>query len=471
LLRYFKLFDPYRLFALVIILAVLRFAWWYGLYPPGSLALHADYWGRLVMEGFIPYLDIRGDLGPISILVYSFIKWIPVDSILAQRVLAMVLLSYQAIAFNAIVAKFRMHKELSNFPAFAYIILGITALHGASLSPTMIALSLLMPAMSKLAAVLAGKQNEDSFFSIGFFFSLAMLAELRISILLLCLIWVLLAFSDANGKKIGILLIGCLFPFLLVFVLGSFLESNTYMWRYLFNALLELQISSKLDELITWIPLFPLAFVMLIVLLFHQGVRGLSVNQQKFKNLYLSWIFFSICGLLVFNDTLGDGLYLIILPAGAYFLGHFWLLAKSKWWRIPIGLVLFLQVLWMNGRPIGALLPLSQNPWDSIHPSAVENSPFLVDEGTSPVWVIGGNQKKTTVNYFPGLYLQGAIQDREFKNIRTYSGLLRVSQAFEKQAPVVIIDSMGVMEEVFVHLPQFQNHYVHEDSLVYRKIN
>ncbi len=450
---------------------MIRFPWWYGLYPADLFSAAAVHLGRLLKEGFIPYLDIRSDLAPISALVYYLIDLVPADTMIAQRWAAMLLLGYQAVTFNGIVAKFRMHKELSNYVAFAYVTLGLAVLHGAYLSPTLIALSFLIPALGRLAAVIAGKQSEDTYFSIGFFFALAMLAELRISILLLCLVWVLLAFSDANGKKIGILLIGSLFPFLMLYVGASFMDANPYMWRYLLESLLDLNLKEKLNVLMSWRALLAPSLVLFIAIVFHQGIRGLSLNQQKFKNLFLSWGFFCLIGLLLFNDTLSDGLYLFLLPAGAYFLSQFWLLVKSKWWLLPVNVLLILQVLFINGRPLGELLPLSENPWDVfISEPGGSRNPFP-EAGSAPVWIIGGNQNDTSPHVFQGLYIQSSIKEKEFQDSRSHSGLIRVSQAFEKQAPLFIVDSMGIAVEIFERLPELKKRYHKQDSLVYRRID
>lgn len=455
----------------MILLVLVRFPWWYGLYPQDLLSVMADHWGRLLSEGFIPYLDIRSDLGPLSALVYYLVDLVPTDSLRVQRITALALLGYQAIAFNSMVAAFRMHKELSNFAAFAYVVLGWVVLHGAYLSPTLIGLSFLMPALGRLSSVLAGKQSEDTYFSIGFFFALAMLAELRISILLLCLLWVLLAFSDANGKKIGILLIGNLFPFLMLFVLASFFDANAYMWKYLWGSLLDFNLKEKLSYFPDWKALLPPAFVMLVALLFNQGIRGLSVNQQKFKNLFLSWFLFCLIGLLLFNDALSDGYYLVLLPAGSFYLAHFWLLVKSKTLLMPVNIVLVLQVLLINGRPLGAFLPFSQNPWEIL--VSEPNTPmdeFLEGE-EAPVWIVGAKESQAKGSIFPGLYLESSIREEEFQNRKSHSGLLRINQAFQRQAPLILLDSTGVVEELFEHLPDLQKRYKKEGDFLYRRMD
>lgn len=452
-------------------LVLVRFPWWYGLYPRDPLSIMAVHWGRLLSDGFIPYLDIRSDLGPLSALVYYLVDLVPADSLMVQRITALSLLGYQAIGFNVMVAEFRMHKELSNYAAFAYVVLGMVVMHGAYLSPTLIALSFLMPALARLGAVLAGKQSEDTYFSIGFFFALGMLTELRISILLLCLLWVLLAFSDANGKKIGILLIGSLFPFLMLFVVASFFDANPYMWKYLMGSLLEFNLKEKLGYFQSWKALAPSAAVLLIALLFNQGIRGLSVNQQKFKNLFLSWVFSCLIGLLVFNDTLSDGFYLVLLPAGSYYLAHFWLLAKRKILLVPINIVLLVQVLLINGRPLGSFLPLSQNPWD-IFLSVPAPSPAAFPEvGTNPVWILGADKSFSPGSLFPGLYLQASIMENEFENRKSHSGLLRIEQAFQKQAPLILVDSAGISKELFGHLPHVGSRYQKEGEFLYRRID
>jgi hypothetical protein len=216
LIKYFKLYDPFRLIGLFLLLLLFRAAWLWQLHPLSLPDLYHMLIGEKLGEGFMLYAELKDNMPPLSALVYYLIDLGFGRSPLAYQILSLILLFFQAIIFNGLLADNRAFKELSNLSALAYILLGCSIFGFSTLSPALIALTFALGATQKLFYVIQHKAGRDALFSLGFLLSLSMLSDQHALILLLIFSLCIVFYSDVNTSQFFLFLIGFLFPLVLV---------------------------------------------------------------------------------------------------------------------------------------------------------------------------------------------------------------------------------------------------------------
>ena len=157
MLKFFRLYDPYRLLASAISLILIRLTWFIGQNPIALPDLHHSLIGERLGDGFILYAELKTNTAPLSALIYYLLDFFFGRSILAYYVLSVVLIFLQAIILNGIFANNRVFRETSNYPALAYILFANAFFGFATLSPIVIALLFLLLALQKLFSILQSK--------------------------------------------------------------------------------------------------------------------------------------------------------------------------------------------------------------------------------------------------------------------------------------------------------------------------
>jgi len=475
LYRFFKLYDPYRLFGLIFLLFALRIPVFFGYQAPAFFDLDAAYLGKLLDAGFLPYLDIRTEVGPISLLVYWAIAKLPFSVALSQQILATLLLAFQALIINRSIANYRMHKELTNYGALAYVLFALLLLGATALSPALIALSFLVLAIANLSELLIQKRGQDAFFATGFWLGLAILSEVSTVFYLLFFIWMAAAFSDANAKKLAILVIGAAFPVLLAVVTGLLMGLMPYMMHYWLVSLVDFSIFQELQVPELAMVLLPPAILMTYAWGFGQGIRGLNLNQQRYRNLFFSWLTLSVVFLFLWSRPIQNGMLIYLLPAASYYFAHYFLLGKIKWLKALVMLLIFLQIILVqilaipevSTRDFGRLIDVNFTEKSGLF--ALQPGHYAQQAGGKPVWIQSGAPQAYGYATSPGLFINDRIKEDELTSFDTYKGVERIFQAFEKQPPYLLIVEEAWMDRLRQRLPVIAERYQELEPGIYKE--
>jgi hypothetical protein len=440
--------------------------------------IHHVLLGYKITEGFLPYLHIRDNIAPLSALVYYLLSFLGDYTLIAHYITSMVLLFIQAITVNQIIASHRANRELSNLPAYTYILFACLVPDFASLSPIVISLTFLVIAIAKLSEVLTQKQSEDAYYSIGFHLGLAILADAVALIYISAIMWVLLAYTDSNAKRISLFLIGTLFPLVILGMALYWLESLSFAIEYLSVDLFNLNILNNIQSWTNFYWLFPPAVFTGYAILFGFTIRGYNLTQQRIRNLFFSWLIFTLLALFFLKDPWEDAHFMLLLPACAYYFGSYLLSAKMRWLASIFSLLLILQGVSVN---MGILI--TKIPAESL--SILKNPNVDVttlvqglsgDQGPQKTagGIVGWQVAAPYPSYFGGnlesVYLHPQITLNELKQVNDYRGVDRIHQAFSLQLPTRIEDPAGILEPVWKRLPGIRAKYAESEPGIFELI-
>jgi len=468
MLKFFRLYDPYRLLAIAIMLITIRLSWFLSLNSITLPDLHHLLVGEKLGNGFFLYAELKTNTAPLSALIYYLLDIFFGRSILAYYILSVTLIFLQALILNGIFANNRVFKETSNYPALAYILFANAFFGFATLSPIVIALLFLLLALQKLFAILQSKSGEDSYFSLGFYLGLAMLTDLASIIFILVAIWALIVYSDSSAKKVVMMVFGSLFPLILCGLIYFWLDSLALAVSYITIDVFSLNLKENLKNFLLYSYLLPPAIITTYATLYFIGQRGMNLNQQRFRKTMITWIFMCLILILFLMDPLEDGHWFLLIPAAAYFFAGYLGTARKKWLANLIILLLFVQALAINN--FGMLnekgIPATFG-WEQLQVKSINY--VIAPEHT--VLDLSDNFSAYLDNKPGSVFLNYTIAKKLLSQPNNYVAIEEIHRAFELEKPDIIIDPANKMGPVFDRIPSLKVQYKKKDSDLWEKLN
>jgi hypothetical protein len=468
MLKFFRLYDPYRLFAIAIILILLRLSWFLGLNPITLPDLSHLLIGEKLGDGFLIYSELKTNTAPLSALIYYFLDIFFGQSILAYYILSITLIFLQAILLNGIFASNRVFRETSNYPALAYILFANAFFGFATLSPIVIALLFLLLALQKLYKILQTKSGEVVYFSLGFYLGLAILTDLASSIFIIVSIWALAVYSESSAKKIIMTLFGGLFPLLLCALVFFWFDSLALAASYYTTDVFSLNVWANLNNFLYYSYLLPPAILSTYATLSFVGQRGMNLNQQRYRKTMITWIFMGLILMAFLLDPLEDGHWFLLIPGVTYFFAGYLGSARKKWLANLIILLLLIQGIVINN--FGLLydkgLPITFG-WEQLQlkPKRYTISPEL------NILYLGDDLSEYSENKPGSVFMNFRITESLFNNADNYEAIEEINRAFELDRPDVIIDPENLMEPIFKRLPGLKSQYQQQETGIWEKKN
>lgn len=468
MLKFFRLYDPYRLLAIAIILILLRLSWFLGFNPITLPDLHHILIGEKLGDGFFLYSELKTNTAPLSALIYFLLDFFFGRSILAYYILSISLIFLQAILLNGIFASNRVFRETSNYPALAYILFANAFFGFATLSPIVIALLFLLLALQKLFIILQSKSGEDSYFSLGFYLGLAVLSDLASFVFIIVAIWALLVFSESTAKKVIMMLFGSMFPIAMCGLIFFWFDSLGLAASYFTTDIFSINLRENLNNFLLYSFLLPPAIISTYATLIFIGQRGMNLNQQRFRKTMITWIFMSLLMIVFLLDPLEDGHWFLLIPAVTYFFAGYLGTARKKWLANSIILLLIVQAIVINNFAL-----LIDKGWPStfgwerlmIQPKNYEVAP------EQTILFLGEGLSEYAENKPGSVFLNYKIAERLLSQSNNYEAIEDIQRAFELERPDVIIDPNNLMTPIFDRIPSLKMDYRKNENGIWERLN
>ncbi len=468
MLKFFRLYDPYRLLAVAIMLIILRLSWFLGLNPITIPDLHHLLVGEKLGDGFFLYAELKTNTAPLSALIYYLLDFFFGSSILAYYILSAILIFFQAIIVNAIYANNRAFKETSNYPALAYILFANAFFGFVTLSPIVIALLFLLLALQKLFVILQSKSGEDSYFSLGFYLGLAILTDLAGFVFILVAIWALIVYSDSPPKKVLMMVFGSIFPLILCGLIYFWFDSLAVASSYYTTDLFNLNLKKNLNNFLLYSYLLPPVIISTYAIFSFVGQRGMNLSQQRFRKTMTSWIFMCLILIVFLLDPLEDGHWLLLIPGLTYFFAGYLGSARKKWLANLILFILILQGIVINN--FGILnekgLPTTYG-WEQLQ---IQPNNYDINPEHS-VLFLGEDFSEYAENKPGSVFLNYKIAQKLMSQPDNYEAIEEISSAFNLEKPDVIIDPSNLMGPIFDRIPSLKLLYQKKENGVWMKRN
>ena len=415
--------------------------------------------GERLSEGYLLYVDVIDDTGPLSAGVFTGLHLLFGRSPIAYILLGKIFVLVQIYYWNSTLIKYRVFDENTYLPAIVMAALFHFSFDLMYLSPTLLGSTFLLLAFGQLFShTVLQKESSESTLLIGIYGGLATGFHWNFVFFLPFLILTGLAISSFSVRQLFLSIMGFLLPILLILVFyfwNDGLEHALQVWPMVFS-----YPNYGYQPSLSW--LAPGAFPLVLALIgfaISSFFRGATINQQKQRQLIIIWLLFS-AGLFFLVKNNASYQLVVFLPAMTYFISQFFLLFN---WTLLVKPAFFGLVL---------VLPLwTLNYWTTR--TAVDTSYFVaaIDEITLPkktgVMVLEKDPSPYLYKTLDGPFLNYNMSMRYLKQEKTLQQKAQVFQMVRRQKPQQVLDKNGLFKDLLDELPALKEFYIETSPGVY----
>lgn len=455
MINFFRINDPFRLFAILGLMLVLSSIYLFVLEVP--LLQPEMIWmliGENMSEGKVMYKDILDDTGPFSAWVYWILDFVFGKNIWIYKIFAVAILFLQMVYLNSLFISYKSFEEITYIPAFVLMILVHMSFDILTLSPALMGSTFILFALGQLfSQTVLQKEGNDSVLLVGIFGGIAACFHFPMVFFLPFMILV------------GIIISGFSFTQLLLSIIGYFLPilicGVYYFWQdALPEFITEYILTSRTLEIYRHIRFRDLMLLLVTPLFFSvMGLftgaifKSLTVNQQKQLQLMLIFLFFSASAFFLTNRIAPYQL-VILLPPLTYLISMLFLSVK-KGMFLKITSIAFALLIPIIGYTW--LFWKTQNQTMETYGVYYQNK-HKITEGKTTL-VLGNdlayyqNSKQVTP------YLNYHLTKELLADFNNLENVVMAFKHFEHDSPQVIVDEEGLFEELLDHLPVLKEKY------------
>jgi len=430
-------------------------------FPTTSPTLLWMVLGERLSEGYLLYVDIIDDTGPLSAGVFMAIHSVFGRSEWVYELLGIILVGTQIYYWNSTLIKFRVFDENTYLPAIIMAALFYFSFDLRQLSPTLLGSTFLILALGQLfSQTVLQKESNESTLLIGIYGGLATGFHLHFLFFLPYLIFSGLVISGFSFRQLFLTLIGFALPIisiLLFYYWNDGLEQALQVWPIFFS-----YPSYSYQPMLSW--LIPAIFPLLLAIvgyIFGGILRGSTINQQKQRQLILLLLFFSSTLFFLFKNQASYQL-VIFIPGLTYLITHLFLhlnwgiIAKPAFYGLTLGLP-FLGMNYWNSRT-------SQ---DSTY-FVLEDSPHIIPKRKS-ILVMGNDPSPYLNISLGGPFLNYNMSKSYLNREKKLEEKAQIYYMIQKQAPELILDEEGQFNILLQELPILQKNYQETSPGLYEK--
>jgi hypothetical protein len=462
LLNFFKVNDPFRLFGILAYLAAFSvISLIFFSFPTTVPTLLWMVLGERLSEGYYLYVDVIDDTGPLSAGVFSGLHLLFGRSEFVYLLLGRILALFQIFYWNRTLIKYRVFDENTYLPAIIMAALFHFSFDLMSLSPTLLGSTFLMLALGQLFShTVLQKESSESTLLIGIYGGLATGFHWNFVFFLPFLIFTGLAVSSFTIRQLFLSIMGFVVPLLLILVFYFWNDGLTQTLSLL--PLVFTYPKYTYHDYLSWLPPGSLALVLAVAGFFIGSFfRGATINQQKQRQLVLSWLLFSV-GLFFLVKNRASYQLVVFIPGLTYLITQFFLYFN---WNLVI-------------RPLFFALTLAVPLWGMTYwnaRTAIDSSYFVpsvseaVPGATSEVMVLGADCSPYLSASLDGPFLNYQMSKSYLSQEKTLQQKAQLFQMLRQQIPARVLDQEGLFGQLLEELPALKEYYVEGSPGVYTK--
>jgi hypothetical protein len=460
-LRYFRINDPYRLISLLVLMIL------------ASLPLLIDFPEVTAQElkdlvigervgNKIMYVDLIDRTPPLMAVLDGFLNFLFGRSVLARHIAALVILFFQAAYFGILLINNRAYNENTYVPSLIFGFLCLFSFDLLSLTPELLASTLLLLALNNIFKEIEFRVDRDSVvLNLGIFLGLASLIVFSYTIFLFGAMVMLIIFARTSARKVLLMLLGYGLVHGIVFTLYYYYGHSADLWRNFYLASVgQAGVSVGLRTMLVLIAVPGFYFIISLFML-TRDARFTRYQSQIFQVLFL-WLIFASIELLL-EPAIAPHTLMTFLPPIAYFISHYLLLIHRR--RIAeYMLVLFLAgVLIVNLAAYNGKIKEVDYSGFFAKPSQ-----YASQIKGKRVMVVGDDIGLYRWNSLGGSFLDWELSKDYFGNPDVYENIIKRNDAFAEDPPEAIVDELNMIAPLFERLPRVRKMYRKEGSVYWR---
>lgn len=456
MLGLFKVNDPYRLAAVLILILAIRLPLLWSGIPLITPELKWLLIGEKLADGGLIYRDLWDHIGPFSALVYEWLHRCFGRTDIPFKVLSIVITFIQAGIFNLFLLRNKAFNANTYVPALIYVFAMHISFDFMTLSPILMGMTFVLLAINNLFKRMDNTTRDDLFLHMGIYLGVATLFYQPFFLYFIVIIVSLLLFTGSIIRRMLLMVYGY---FLVISLVGFYFYwfDSWSMFRIAFLEsafIVEPVMYITTSELII-ISLIP--FCLLVYSIFKTYQLGRYINYQlKIQRVMLFFLFSGIASLFLTKEF--TAYQLIYFVPGLAFFGTHYLLGIKKWYIAELNTLTFTGLIL-----IGCLFPLKNwlyvDRFVNFENLSVQTSSLSeLIEGKS-IWVTGNDIDLYQSGKLATPYLNWDISRQSLNNTDYYDHLTEIYLHMKEDMPEVIVDNQGIIPQLFEKLPTINMHY------------
>ncbi|EMS32780.1 hypothetical protein C943_00786 [Mariniradius saccharolyticus AK6] len=455
MISFFRINDPFRLFAVMAILVFLTGIYIWVLEVP--MLQPEMTWlliGERMAEGKAMYIDIVDDTGPLSAAVYWLCHLAFGRSWLALKILALVLAMFQITYLNGIFIYYKSFKENTYIPALLLVILFHLSFDLLTLSPALMGSTFLVLALRHLfSQTVLQKEGSDSILLIGLFGGIAACFHFPLVTFLPFMLISGVIVSGFSFRQLVLSMIAYSLPFTII---ALFYFWNDSLWIFFEEFVIDPRRVDRYahvglrDLLVLFLPGMVFSVMGFVV---GAVLQSQTVNQQKQFQLMFLFVLFGM-GSLFLSNRITPYQLVMILPGMAYFGTQlFAAYEKGPFMKA-------LSWIFILGIPFGGFLwiVLKSNSGE-INTYAIEFMEKHASTRGKRILVLGEDLGYYQDASLGSRYLNYSLTKNILNDTTDLRNSAEVFRVFSTERPQIIIDEDGLFENLSNRLSPLKEIY------------
>ena len=464
LLNFFKINDPYRLIAILIIGIGIKLPFIIG----GCATLEMEK-SLLIGEAVAStsmYYGILDNTAPLAAGVYWLIAFVAGKSPISLHILGTLLLILQAIIFNNLAIRNKVYEQNTYLPAFAYLIIGSIQYNLSSFSSAQMGMTFILLAFSQLLSHVEFRaKREEQIMSIGLLTGIASLFYLPLIIFLPIILIILLVFTNTLSRRYFILIISAAMPQAVAFAYYWVLNGvpDYYIANFIlptldfgFNAGASIQQSYPV--------LLPITILGLLGFATMPKQRRLNNYQNRLAQLFFATgLLILIIPLLTALDL--QGAILLYLPILAFFATHLFFLIRRPMADLVASVTFIGTSLFLAYQTEFHFMEWPKK----IEERTKVNQGLLDLVKNKKIWVLGDEPELYTHGKLGTTFYNWQLSKPYLENLDYYDNLVFIKKSVDRFKPEVILDYEFMWKKLVLHIPSLEEDYEQIRPFVYKR--
>lgn len=464
MLEFFKINDPLRMAGILFLFILLQTPYYLMDIPILQPEFIWQLLGQQIKSGDLLYVTIIDNTGPFSAFVYWLNEVMFSNSWLSFRIIASVIIFFQVYYANHMLIENNAYDESNYLPAFVMLLLYQLSFDFMTLSPALMGSTFVLLALSKLLSQTSVNTNTvPAVLLMGIYAGIAFCFHFPYLLFLPLLIFSGLLINGFSFQQLALILTAFLLPTVFCAMFFFWQDALPNFVEMYFTLALKLKKIYHVNyKDLTYLFALPLV-IAIIGYLKNNILRRLTVNQQKQNQLFLLFLIFNV-GMFFFMDRVSPFQFISAIPVLAYFITHFFTIAKTRLAQNVMGYSLFL------------VIPLIGYSWtfylindNSFSKYKLETPETYKMPDGEKLMVLGDDMAPYQTTSMASPYLNFRLTAIYFERMGEMKRKTRFYQDLKKEQPEIIIDEAEVFDEWIKDLPKIKPLYTRSNNgLIYR---
>jgi hypothetical protein len=465
-LRFFRYNDPYRLLAVLFILVAISLPLFISPAEITWQELSDRVLGAALNEGKSIYTGIVDDTAPLFAWFTGWMDFVFGSSLTARHILAFLLIFFQASFFAILLISNKAYNENTYLPALIFGVLGFFSFDMLSLSPELLASTILLFALNNLFKEIEFREQRDEvLFNLGLYLGIASLVLFSCFVFLPGTLIILFVFTRMDLRRALLLIFSFALPHLLLLSVFYLRNNERFLLDYFYAPNFTFHTEAILSSVsLLWLTAVPIIYFLFSLVMLNREAH-FTKYQSQLLQVMLLWLTIALIHLVITRERTPHSFY-FFLPPLCYFINHYLLLIRRKWLAETTLLFLLATVISIsfmskagkikaiNYSQIFAQTPANMPPWK-------EKRVLLLEK----------NQGYYLENRLGSAFLDWELSKGIFEKPTLFENVNQVDRSFQQDAPDVIVDKDNLMEPFFEKLPAWKSKYKKDKQMYYKISN